>query len=50
MRKYLPAVFTILGAVDIVYGIWKSDVVSLVIGGIMVAISLYIMKKEREKK
>jgi hypothetical protein len=48
MKKFLPVLFVILGTLDTIYGALKSDMISLVIGVIMVGISVYILKKEQE--
>lgn len=48
MKKFLPVLFVVLGAIDTIYGALKPDMVSLVIGVIMVAIAVYILKKEQE--
>jgi hypothetical protein len=50
MRRFLPVIFIILGVLDTIYGAISSDVISLVIGVVMVVISVYILKKERENK
>jgi hypothetical protein len=48
MKKFLPVLFVILGTLDTVYGALKPDIVSLAIGVVMVAIAVYILKKEHE--
>jgi hypothetical protein len=50
MKRFLPIIFIILGALDTIYGAIRSDVISLVIGVVMVVISFYILRKEQENK
>jgi hypothetical protein len=47
MKKYLPACFMIIGAIDLIYGILRTDMVSLFIGPLMVGLAVYTMIKER---
>jgi len=48
MRKFVPVLFVVLGTIDTVYGALRPDMVSLVMGVIMVGIAVYILKQERE--
>jgi inner membrane protein involved in colicin E2 resistance len=48
MKKYAIIIFLILGIFDIIYGILTGDKISLFIGGLMVVISLYVVKKEKQ--
>ena len=50
MRKFLPVLFVVLGTLDTIYGALRPDMVSLVIGVIMVAIAVYILKKDEAPK
>jgi len=47
MSRFLPAVFAVVGILDLVYGIVRSDTVSIIAGPAMVAIALYIWRKDR---
>jgi len=47
MSRFLPAVFAVVGIMDLVYGIVRSDTVSIIAGPAMVAIALYIWRKDR---
>lgn len=47
MSRFLPAVFAVVGIMDLVYGIARSDTVSIIAGPAMVAIALYIWRKDR---
>lgn len=48
MKKYVPILFLILGIIDLIYGITTGDRISLVIGGAMIVIALYVVKKEKQ--
>jgi membrane protein implicated in regulation of membrane protease activity len=48
MKKYAIIIFLILGILDLIYGIMTGDRISLIIGGAMVVISLYVIKKEKQ--
>jgi hypothetical protein len=48
MKKFLPVLFVVLGTLDTIYGALKPDMISLVIGVVMVGIAVYILKKEHE--
>ena len=47
MSRFLLAVFAVVGVLDLVYGIVRSDTVSVIAGPAMVAIALYIWRKDR---
>jgi len=47
MSRFLPAVFAVVGVLDLIYGIVRSDTVSIIAGPAMVAIALYIWRKDR---
>jgi hypothetical protein len=50
MKRILPVIFIILGTLDTIYGAIRSDVISLVIGVVIVVISVYILRKEQANK
>jgi hypothetical protein len=47
MKRFIPAIFAILGILDLIYGIIRSDMLSLLIGPLMLGISVFIIWKER---
>ena len=49
MNKFLPAVFVGLGAADCLYGIIYRDPVSVVAGGLIAVIAVYIALKRKKR-
>lgn len=47
MSRFLLAVFAVVGVLDLGYGIVRSDTMSVIAGPAMVAIALYIWRKDR---
>ena len=46
MKKIIIAFFLVLGSLDLIYGIIFRDNVSIIAGGAIVAITIYIVKKK----
>jgi len=47
MKRFLiPLLFMVIGIADFIYGILRSDAMSLAIGALLVGISLYIIYKD----
>jgi hypothetical protein len=49
MKTYFLILFIVLGALDFAYGLIYRDQLSLVAGGAIVAISVYIWKKKTKE-
>jgi hypothetical protein len=47
MNKFVLVFFIVLGALDFVYGVATGDRISIIVGGAIVAITLYIGKAKR---
>jgi hypothetical protein len=47
MKLFFLIFFIILGAVDLLYGVLYKDQISVMAGGAIVAITVYIWKKKR---
>ncbi|MGB8426782.1 MAG: LPXTG cell wall anchor domain-containing protein [Desulfobacterales bacterium] len=48
MKKLLlPLVFAALGLLDFLYGLYRGDRVSILVGLVMVGIAVYIIRKKR---
>jgi hypothetical protein len=45
-NKIVPLAFAVIGVIDFIYGIMKPDMISLGMGGLMVGISIFILKRE----
>ncbi|HOJ13924.1 MAG TPA: hypothetical protein PLS81_04125 [Deltaproteobacteria bacterium] len=43
MNLALPALFIVLGAADLAYGLYRHDAVSMVMGAAMVALAAWII-------
>ena len=50
MRKYVLIFFIILGAADFIYGLWSGDRLSLLIGGIIIFITVSIIRKGKKEE
>jgi len=46
MKKFFLPFFIVLGALDFVYGVVTGDRISIIAGGAIVAIIIYIWKKK----
>jgi hypothetical protein len=46
MKQFVLPFFLLLGALDFIYGVVVSDRVSMIAGGAIVAIAIYIWKKK----
>jgi hypothetical protein len=44
MKKFVIPFFIVLGALDFLYGVVSGDRISVIAGGAIVAITLYILK------
>jgi len=44
MKKFILPFFIVLGALDFVYGVVTNDRISMIAGGAIVAITIYIWK------
>jgi len=44
MKKFMLPFFIVLGALDFVYGVASGDRISVIAGGAIVAITIYIWK------
>jgi len=47
MKLFFLIFFIVLGALDLLYGVLYKDQVSVMAGGAIVAITVYIWKKKR---
>ena len=45
-NRIVLLLFALLGVLDFIYGMIKSDMISLGMGSLLVVISLYVFKKE----
>jgi len=50
VRKYLLIFFLIFGVADMLYGLYRNDGISMVIGGVMAVIAFTLLKKEKTEK
>jgi hypothetical protein len=50
MKKYIPIFFMILGAADLIYGLWSGDRISLLIGVIIILIAVSIIRKGKQEE
>jgi len=48
MRKHFLIFFLIFGAIDFFYGLYVDDRISMLIGALMVIITVFLVKKEKE--
>ncbi len=48
MKRFALAFFIILGALDFVYGVATGDRISIIAGGAIVAITIYIWKTKEK--
>jgi len=46
MKKYIIPFFIVLGALDFLYGVALGDRISMIAGGAIVAITVYIWKSK----
>ncbi|MFZ0131781.1 MAG: hypothetical protein WAK95_04515 [Desulfobacterales bacterium] len=46
-KRLLPLAFAALGLLDFLYGLYRSDRVSIFVGLSMVGIAVYIIRKKR---
>jgi LPXTG-motif cell wall-anchored protein len=49
MKSTLPFLFAALGLLDLLYGLYFDDRVSIIVGLIIVGIAVYIIRKKRQK-
>lgn len=45
-NKLIPMAFALLGALDLIYGVMKPDMVSVGMGGLMAGIAGYILYRK----
>ncbi|MBW2651259.1 MAG: hypothetical protein JRC66_09745 [Deltaproteobacteria bacterium] len=50
MNRYLFALFIIFGVSDFIYGIFFKDRISVLIGGLIVFIAVYIANKKKKSE
>lgn len=48
MKRILPFLFAALGLLDLLYGLYFDDRVSVIVGLIIVGIAVYILQKKRK--
>ncbi|MFY9399676.1 MAG: hypothetical protein WAR22_15065 [Desulfomonilia bacterium] len=48
--KIAPIVFIVLGVLDIIYGVFMSDWISLVAGTALIVIAVLIILRERKRE
>jgi len=46
MKKFILPLFVVMGALDFVYGVAFGDRISMIAGGAIAAITIYIWKKK----
>jgi hypothetical protein len=49
MRRTLPFLFAALGLLDLLYGLYFDDHVSIIVGLSIVGIAVYIIREKRQK-
>jgi hypothetical protein len=49
MKRTLPFVFAALGLLDLLYGLYADDRVSIIVGLSIIGIAVYIIRTKREK-
>ena len=49
MKRTLPFFFAALGLLDLLYGLYVGDRVSIIVGLSIVGIAVYIIRKKRQK-
>ena len=49
MNRTLPFLFAALGLLDLLYGLYFDDRVSIIVGLSIVGIAVYIIRKKRQK-
>ena len=48
MKKFFIPFFIVLGALDFLYGVIVGDRISVIAGGAIVAITLYVLKTKNQ--
>lgn len=48
MKRILPFLFAALGLLDLLYGLYFDDRVSVIVGLAIVGIAVYILQKKRK--
>ncbi len=48
MKKFVIPFFIVLGALDFLYGVIYGDRISVIAGGAIVAITLYMLKNKKK--
>jgi len=48
MNKYFLGFFMIVGVGDLCYGIFFKDRISVLVGGVMVILTIYVARKQRK--
>ena len=49
MQRTLPFLFAALGLLDLLYGLYVDDRVSIIVGLSIIGIAVYIIREKRQK-